>query len=232
MEKKKNPIIDIENYRSIFLLCGLFTAIFLVYLALEWQNTEESNAEYTFINKSQTTDEEWIPITTQDELQYIPPPKIEITNIEQISEVIDIVSDTTKIKVENNPINTPIVKESNTTNDMQIEETAADDGYVYLVVDEMPEYPGGEQALIEYIAKNTSYPDDARIKKAKGTVVVKFMVSKTGEISNISVKNGIYPSLDSEAVRVIRILPKWNPGMQRGKPVNVWCMQPFIFTLP
>jgi len=232
MEKKKNPIIDLDNYRSIFMLCGLFTAIFLVYIALEWQDTEETNAAYTFINKSQTIDEEWIPITTQDELQYMPPPKIEISTIEQISEVIDIVSDTTKIKEVNLPDNTAKLNEVNTTTDMQIVETTSDDGYVYLVVDEMPEYPGGEQALIEHIAKNTTYPDDARIKKAKGTVVVKFMVSKTGEISNISVKNGIYPSLDSEAVRVIRKLPKWNPGMQRGKPVNVWCMQPFIFTLP
>ncbi|WP_294630983.1 M56 family metallopeptidase [uncultured Bacteroides sp.] len=105
------------------------------------------------------------------------------------------------------------------------------DSLVFQVVEVMPEFPGGVNALLEYLAKNTKYPAEAQAKSAQGRVIVKFVVKKDGSISDIKTVRSIEPSLDKEAERVIATMPKWKPGMQRGKAVNVQYSIPVAFRL-
>jgi len=100
-----------------------------------------------------------------------------------------------------------------------------------VVVEEMPMYPGGDAALLDFINKNTRYPEEAKSQKIEGRVIVRFVVSDEGKTEAISVLKGVHPLLDSEAIRVVSSFDKFEPGKQGGKPVNVWYMVPITFTL-
>jgi TonB family protein len=102
---------------------------------------------------------------------------------------------------------------------------------VYQIVEEMPQYPGGEKAMMEYVAKNVAYPQEARDKEISGRVFVSFVVEKDGSIGEVKVMRGIGGGCDEEAVRVIKGMPKWKPGKQEGKPVRVSYMMPINFKL-
>jgi len=101
----------------------------------------------------------------------------------------------------------------------------------FVVVEEMPMFPGGETALLQYISENTIYPEVAKENNIQGRVIVRFCVNSTGGVSQISVLKGVDPELDEEAIRVVSTLPKFKPGKQGGKPVPVWYMVPITFTL-
>ena len=102
---------------------------------------------------------------------------------------------------------------------------------VYQIVEEMPQYPGGENALMDYVSKNVVYPKEAQEKGISGRVFVSFIVEKDGSVSNVKVMRGIGGGCDEEAVRVISGLPKWKPGKMKGKPVRVSYMMPITFRL-
>jgi len=102
---------------------------------------------------------------------------------------------------------------------------------VFVVVEEMPAYPGGDKAMMEFIYNNIVYPEEAKEKNIQGRVVLRFVVKYTGEVGNVQVIKGVDPSLDKEAQRVIEKLPVWKPGRQGGKPVNVWYSVPVTFQL-
>ena len=100
------------------------------------------------------------------------------------------------------------------------------------VVEQMPEYPGGAQALFGYIAKNIHYPKAAEDAGIQGRVIVTFVVMKDGSIGEVKVAKGVSPVLDEEAVRCVKSMPKWKPGMQKGQAVNVKYTMPISFALP
>ncbi len=102
---------------------------------------------------------------------------------------------------------------------------------VYQIVEEMPKFPGGENALMDYVAKNVVYPKEAQEKGISGRVFVGFIVEKDGSVSEVKVLRGIGGGCDEEAVRVISGLPKWKPGKQEGKPVRVSYQMPINFKL-
>ncbi len=101
----------------------------------------------------------------------------------------------------------------------------------FVVVEEMPEFPGGDSALLQFIAKNTKYPEAAKIKGIAGKVIVRFCVNKTGAVDRVSVIKGVDPDLDKESVRVVSTLPSFKSGRQGGKDVSVWYMIPVEFKL-
>jgi len=102
---------------------------------------------------------------------------------------------------------------------------------VFVVVEEMPSFPGGEQALMEFIYSHIEYPEIAKENNIQGRVVVRFCVTYKGTVDQVSIIKGVDPSLDNEAIRVIKMLPTWKPGKQGGKPVNVWYSVPINFQL-
>ena len=102
---------------------------------------------------------------------------------------------------------------------------------VYQIVEEMPQFPGGEKALMEYIAKNLTYPQEARDKGVEGRVFIGMVIEKDGSVSNVRVLRGIGGGCDEEAMRVIKSMPKWKPGMMKGEPVPVSYQIPINFKL-
>ena len=102
---------------------------------------------------------------------------------------------------------------------------------VFDVVEQMPEYPGGQAALFEYLSKNIKYPADAEKKKVEGKVFVTFVVDTDGKITDVSLMRKVFPSLDAEAVRVISAMPNWIPGRQKGQAVRVKYTVPIMFRL-
>lgn len=102
---------------------------------------------------------------------------------------------------------------------------------VYDVVEQMPEFPGGMPAMIEFLQTNLNYPKDAKKQKVGGRVLVMFVVETDGSMSNVRVAKKIFPSLDAEALRVVKAMPKWNPGKEKGKPVRVNFAIPIVFSL-
>jgi protein TonB len=101
----------------------------------------------------------------------------------------------------------------------------------FVVVEEMPMFPGGDAELLKYIGANTVYPDIAKENNIQGRVIVRFCVTAKGGVSQVSILKGVDPELDKEAIRVVNTLPAFKPGKQGGKPVPVWYMVPITFTL-
>jgi len=111
----------------------------------------------------------------------------------------------------------------------EVKKETEEEDEVYFIVEKMPVFPGGDLGLREYVAKNTKYPDDKC--KLEGRVYVQFCVTSQGEIEKVKIIRSVHHLLDKEAIRVIENMPKWIPGEQRGKKVNVWYTIPFKFEL-
>ena len=102
---------------------------------------------------------------------------------------------------------------------------------VYDEVEQMPEYPGGMPAMIEFLQTNIKYPEDAVKQKVEGRVMVQFVVETDGSISDVHVAKQVFPSLDAEAIRVVQAMPKWVPGREKGKVVRVKYNLPIVFRM-
>jgi periplasmic protein TonB len=102
---------------------------------------------------------------------------------------------------------------------------------VFVVVEEMPTFPGGNKAMYDFINANIQYPEIAKDNNIQGKVILNFCVTYKGTIDKVSVLKGVDESLNNEAIRVIKMLPEWKPGKQAGKPVNVWFQVPVTFQL-
>ena len=102
---------------------------------------------------------------------------------------------------------------------------------VFATEEQMPEYPGGEEALIKYLRENLKYPEKAREQQLQGKVILSFHIQKDGKVDNIEVLNGIGGGCDEEAVRVVSEMPNWSPGYEKGNPVIVKYTLPISFVL-
>lgn len=131
---------------------------------------------------------------------------------------IQVVSVTKANNENSKPIPTDPVKDSNGEE-------------VFMVVEKMPEFPGGTAELMKFLQQNIKYPEQARKDSIQGRVIVQFTIKKTGEVSNATVIRSVSPELDAEAIRVINAMPLWTPGEQKGEPVNVKFTLPIQFRL-
>lgn len=111
------------------------------------------------------------------------------------------------------------------------EKKPVEDNQVFTAVEQMPQFPGGEKALMEYIHKNLRYPPVAMENNIQGRVIIQFVVTKTGKIGEVKVARSKDPDLDKEAVRVVKSLPDFIPGKMNGQSVNVWYTLPITFKL-
>lgn len=228
MELKKSKKSDLENKKSLFLLIGLVVSLGVCLLAFEWLSKPKEISSLGSLNIN-VIEEEVIPITRQEDintLKPLPPTVIEILNIvnntEDVNNNLDIFDSEANNEtfVEVSPIVIP--KE---------EKDEIEESQIFFIVEEMPEFPGGENALRSYIAKSIKYPIIAQENGIQGKVYVSFVVDKDGGISDAKIVRNVDPSLDKEALRVINSLPKWKPGKQRGKPVRVAYTVPISFVL-
>jgi protein TonB len=128
------------------------------------------------------------------------------------------------------PTTTTRASESKTET-VSVKEESVGEEIPYVMVEEMPIYPGGDEALLKYLAENVKYPEAAKNKKIQGKVIIRFCVTAKGGVDMISVLRGVDPELDAESIRVVQTLPTFKPGRQGGKDVPVWYMVPITFAL-
>ncbi|MEA2042622.1 MAG: energy transducer TonB [Bacteroidota bacterium] len=224
MKVKKSPKVDLENYKSAFILTGLAVVIGLTLVAFNWK-TDTSETE-GFAAREVVTDDEMTEITRQD----IEPPEPEPEPEQQETpEVINIVDDSEDF--ESDFDFDASMDENEEIEIVNIEENEEEDTQVFVVVEKMPEFKGGQLALRKYIAENMEYPVVAQENDIQGTVYIRFVVKKNGKVGEVQLQRGVDPLLDDEAIRVIKTLPDFTPGRQGGKPVNVWFSVPVKFKL-
>lgn len=223
MEVKKRDKADLNKWRGIFISVGLIVAMGVVLAAFEW-STKISETE-ELLDQSQTdVEEQIIPPTRQEPpKQKKKPPKPKVTDI------LEIVEDDVELDEEMDIIDMEVTEE--TSVDISVEEEEEEEEEIFYVVEEMPQFPGGMKKLKQYLANNVEYPSIARENDIQGKVYVRFCVTKNGNISQVQVVRGVDPLLNEEAKRVVRKMPNWEPGSQRGKKVNVWYTVPINFQL-
>jgi protein TonB len=223
MELKKKPEVDLHNKRSLFLQIGLAVAMLLVLLAFEWKSFDKRISSLGELVVEEV-EQEIIPITEQPKKPPPPPPPpapLELEVVEDDAEIEEVeiksteVDEDTRVEI----IEAPAPEEN--TNELE----------VFTIVENMPEFPGGEAAMRKYIGKNIKYPNLARENKVEGTVYIQFVINQNGEISDVKILRGIGAGCDEEALRVIKKMPAWAPGKQRGKPVRVQFTLPVKFKL-
>ncbi|HOK38652.1 MAG TPA: energy transducer TonB [Bacteroidales bacterium] len=231
MELKKSPKADLERRKFIFLEIGLILSLAICYIAFEWKSEELSTSSLGELTSQDIFEEEII--NTQQET---PPeqPKPEQPEPEAVIEELIVVDDD-KV-VENLNIDTEADEKTKTninivqtTFNVETEEEV--EPISFAVVEEKPTFPGGEAELLKFIAENTKYPEIAKENGIQGRVFVQFVIDKNGNVTNVTIARGVDPYLDAEAIRVVKMLPKWTPGKQRGKPVPVTFVVPINFKL-
>lgn len=224
MEPKKSPKADLESKRTLFLQIGLVIALAITLAAFEWKSYEKR--EQTLEEGiTKETPEEMVPITKQE--KEPPPPEAPQSTTE-----LNIVED--EVDVEDDVTIDVTADEDTEVEEYEpapMEEEDKEEEKVFVVVEDQPEFPGGEQARKQYLSENIEYPQLARESGIEGTVYVTFVVEKDGSISDVRVLRGIGGGCDEEAIRVVKEMPKWEPGKQRGKEVRVQFNMPIRFTL-
>ena len=236
MEIKKAKKADLEGQKSTSLLIGYIITLATIFVAFEWTTREYKETEPVIYAASVPYEEEIIPITQPIFQTAAPPPPVEVP---QVAEIIDIVENDEEIEEEE-------IQSTEDTQEAIIGPTGpvvsgpvgpvmaaeeGDEGEVFQVVEQMPEFPGGMDKLMEYLSKNITYPSIAQENNIQGRVIVEFVVNKDGSIVEPKVMRSVDTSLDNEAMRVIKSMPKWNPGKQRGKAVRVRYTVPVLFRL-
>ena len=216
MDIKKNKSANLEEKRGLFLQIGFIITLLIILIAFEYRSYEKTAYNLGDLNL-EDLEEEIIPITKQEEKPPPPPPPP--------PEIIEIVEDDIEIEEEIE------IEDTESDEDEIIEIEEEDDDEFFMVVENMPEFPGGDLGLMKFIQKNVKYPAIAKEYNITGKVYVSFIVDKTGQVTNVKIVRGVDKNLDAEALRVVKSLPKYKPGKQRGKPVRVMFTIPINFTL-
>lgn len=221
MEPKKSPEADLEKKKGLFLQIGLVVSLAVTLVAFEWKSYDKVEYDLGQL-KVEDVPEEIIPITKQEEKPPPPPPPP--------AQVINVVKDDVKIENEAEIQETEVTQE--TVVEVQpVKEEVIDEPEIFLIVEEMPSFPGGEGQLVKYLSDNIKYPAIARENNITGTVFVTFVVGPDGSVKDVKVLRGIGGGCDEEAKRVVMAMPKWKAGKQRGKSVSVQYNLPIRFTL-
>lgn len=227
MDVKKSKKADLESKKTIFMQIGLVITLAVILFAFEWKSYEKVQADIQ-VRKVADITEEIIPITEQKVEVAPPPPQKQVIKIHIVEDDVDVDEDL-NIDVEADQ-NTEVEEYVPTKVEVEDEESA-EERQIFMVVESMPEFPGGEAALHQYLAENIKYPQMAKESGIQGRVFVTFVVERDGRVTDVRVMRGIGGGCDEEAIRVVQNMPKWTPGKQRGKPVRVQFNLPVKFTL-
>lgn len=219
MEAKKNPEADLERRKGSFVLIGLITALAITLVALEWTTFEKQLGSLGSLDIDFLEEEVIPPSATPPPPP--PPPPAPTT----VLEIVDDEEDIEEVEILDQEI-----KEDTKVEIVQRAEVIEED-QIFTIVEEMPSFPGGEAALFKYLGEKTKYPQMATDAGISGVVYVTFVVDKEGKIRDVKVLRGIGGGCDEEAVRVVKSMPTWKPGKQRGKSVTVQYNLPIRFTL-
>jgi protein TonB len=224
MEIKKSQNADLESKKGLFLLAGLVIVLAVVLSAFEWTSKGEIDTNLKGIAAEEEFEDEIENTFREEKPPPPPPPEEQIIEIEIVEDDVEVEDDIF------------LDSESDEDEIVEIVEVVPDDDedeepVEFYLIEDKPEFPGGEAKMYKWLAENTKYPSIAKENGISGKVYIEFIVAKNGQITNVKLKRGVDPYLDKEAKRVVTSMPKWKPGKQRGKAVPVHYMIPINFTL-
>ena len=223
MEEKKSPKANLENKKLMFTQIGLIISLAVAWIVFEIKSYDKR--EFADVGRTvEIVEEEMVEITKQEQKpQPVEVPK-QTTQIQVVEDDVEVEDIEINADVDQNEVIEEYVAP-------EVEEEDVVEAEVFTIVEEMPEYPGGLSKLTDYLTKNIKYPQMARESGIQGRVFVNFVVEPDGSVSNINVMRSLGGGCDEEAVRVVKNMPKWKPGKQRGKPVRVSYILPIVFKL-
>jgi len=223
MEAKKSKNDQLEGNKTLFFQLGLIITLVAVLMAFEYKSYSELSFTDLF-RKMDNTIEETIPITVHEKkpLPVIPIPTPSINVVKDLVDTPDVPTIDVTANQQTASPTIPVIP---------LDEPEVIDDTPFVVVEDMPVFPGGLSALYRFIGENIKYPQVAKEVGIQGTVFVRFIIERDGSVSNAELLRSIGGGCDEEALRVVNSLPKWTPGMQMGKPVRVSYNLPVKFTL-
>lgn len=219
MEKKKSSKVDLEEKRNTFFLIGLVLALGTTLLAFEWKSRPAKIQSLGMVH-THVIEEEIIPVTRENKVKPPPPPPppkvVEILTIVDDDVVIEDELEIEETEADENTIINvaPLIETSE-------EKEESNDPVPFFIIEQQPEFPGGIDALKPFLIRQIKYPVIAQENGIQGKVFYAFTIEKDGSVSDIKILRGVDPAINMEALRVLKTMPKWKPGMQRGKPVSV-----------
>lgn len=225
MEIKKNPHADAEKQRIPFVLLGLFVSAAFVFMAFSYRSGDgvtgngkddgkNRDVEFEIIDLEEPPPPEETPPPPETP-SLPPPPTDEVREVEREED-----QSRTSMPTDMPPPIPPGPATPPPTVDEIIE-----------FPEEEASFPGGEEAMVAFIRKNIKYPEMSVQMGDQGKVYVRFVVEKDGSITNVTIARGVTPELDKEALRVVKMMPGWNPGKQRARPVRTNVVIPIVFKL-
>lgn len=234
MYNKKSKRADLNRGSSTYFMMGLVVALSLFFVALEWNSPKgevgyvpQRIAHIVWEDIQITPPEEDEPAVPDEPQRDAPPAVVENLTIVENTMVVDDV----QIMAVDDAIDKMqlVFTPPQPTSGRGREELS--EQHVYEFVEELPQFPGGEAALLRWLQNNIIYPPVAAEYNIQGRVEVSFVVERNGGVSDVKVVKSVDEDLDAEAVRVTSAMPKWKPGMQDGKPVRTRYTIPITFRL-
>ena len=225
MELKKSIKADLEWRKPIFFQIGIFLSLLIVLAMFELFGTSEKDAVAFEYSGAIVTED--VILQTEHPKDLPPPPPAPMTTT-----IIEIIDD--NIRIETDFEVDAESDESTVTQEYEYVEYVPEEVQeeeIFVVVEESPEFPGGEEARLQFLRDNIVYPRIARDAGVEGRVIVGFVVEPDGRITNVKIIRGKVQSLDEEALRVTKMMPRWKAGKQRGKSVRVQFTMPITFLL-
>ena len=227
MEPKKNEKANLENKKSLFIQIGLIVALLVCLGAMEWTSGQKNDSAFAGMTE-EAIEEEQIPVTEETPPEEMPPPEVTVTDLFEIVED-DVVIDN-EVRFEDDETSEDKVVEIYAPV-LQAEEEEVEEE-IFVIVEDMPKFKGGDiNTFREWVQKRVRYPELAAENGIQGRVFITFVVETNGNVSNVSVSRSVDALLDEAAKEAVAASPKWEPGMQRGRPVRVRYSIPIIFQL-
>ena len=240
MDVKNTYSASADNRRVSGFLVGLVVALSLFLVALEFSSQGGIPEAGEDLLDDVSQDIEMMPAVHRDDMVAAAPSGSRAS----VSDEINVVDKSVKDAKESNPLaDKEALKrllgvgfgDVAAVSDVKLQPTTVnvdeDNPLNFQVVERLPEFPGGMSAFVQWLTKNLKYPLTAQRAKRKGTVLVSFIVNKDGSIADRKVVKSVSPELDREALRVLRLMPKWKPGEDHGQPCRTYICIPIVFKL-
>lgn len=239
MEQKKTLTADLEHSRHTRWLLGLVLALAIVVAALEYTTTDKEESLDDLLSEEIPEDMEFVPSVEKDKqleaLQSQTP-----ALAEELVEVADAQPEVENqeaapppppldIAVEIDPSIDDLVVLTDTP--VEVEQQHNDEPLPLRVVEQLPQFPGGTHLFIKWLTKNLRYPESARKQNIQGRVMVSFVVNADGTTTDVKIVTSVDPMLDRETLRVIRMMPRWQPGIYKGEPCRTLVCLPVVFKI-
>lgn len=234
MEIKKNDRANLDLHRSTGFLLGLVIALALLFVAFEYNSRPKGFGEDDSMLDDLAEDLVMAPAMDYKDMVSAAPAPASKAITQNVREAVNA-EDVGKLA----PVTSKLVigegegvdKNANVVEALPQVATASEDTVVLRTVEQLPEFPGGIVMFMKWLTRNLRYPPQAQRQKIQGKVIVSFIVNKDGSIASPTIVRSADPILDREALRVIRMMPPWKPGMEDGKPCRTMFAIPVNFVL-